>query len=68
MFNPRYRAYSLKFSAVSSILPGIVIFALGLFLISPVAQWLLTLVGWLAIIAGAIVFAFGLWSYLRSRR
>ena len=46
---------------------GLVIFVLGIFLISPVASWLLKAFGWVAMITGAVIFATGLWAALRSR-
>ncbi len=67
MFDPRYRFYRATLSTGSRIALGIVIFAFGLFLISPVAEWLLNLVGWIAMIGGAVVFAAGLWGALRGR-
>ena len=67
MYDPRYRFYRATLSPGSKIVIGIVVFAFGLFLISPVAEWLLNLVGWVAMIGGAVVFAAGLWTALRSR-
>lgn len=67
MYEPQYRHFSGSLSNGGRIALGIMILAFGLFLISPVAEWLLGLVGWLAIIGGAVVFATGLWSALRSR-
>jgi len=51
----------------SSIAFGLIIFALGIFLISPVASWLLKVFGWVAMITGAVIFAAGLWTALRRR-
>ena len=67
MYDPRYRFYRATLGAGTRIALGIVIFAFGLFLISPVAEWLLSLVGWIAMIGGAVVFAAGLWGVLRGR-
>ena len=67
MLDPRYRSYRASLSTGSKIALGIVIFAFGLFLISPVAEWLLNLVGWIAMIGGAVVFATGVWGALRGR-
>ncbi len=67
MYNPRYRFYRATLNSGSRIILGIVVFAFGLFLISPVAEWLLKLVGWVAMIGGAVFFAAGLWTALRSR-
>ena len=67
MYDPRYRFHRATLSSSSRIVLGIVVFAFGLFLISPVAEWLLNLVGWVAMIGGAVVFAAGLWTALRSR-
>lgn len=68
MYDPSQRFYRATLSTGSRIALGIVVFAFGLFLISPVAEWLLNLVGWIAMIAGAVVFAAGLWGVLRGRR
>ena len=62
-----YRLNGGYLGARGKIALGIVVFAFGLFLISPVAEWLLKLVGWLAIIGGGVAFAAGLWGALRSR-
>jgi uncharacterized membrane protein YiaA len=51
----------------SSIAFGLIIFVLGIFLISPVASWLLKAFGWVAMITGAVIFAAGLWTALRRR-
>lgn len=67
MFEPRYRFYRASLSTGSRIVLGIGVFAFGLFLISPVAEWLLKLVGWIAMIGGAVMFAAGLWAALRGR-
>lgn len=47
---------------------GVVIFILGLFLVSPIAEWLLNVAGGLAMVAGLVVFAVGVWSAARGRR
>ncbi len=52
----------------SMIVIGIIIFVLGLFLVSPIAEWMLNVVGGLAAVAGVVVFAAGVWSAARSRR
>ena len=67
MYDPRFRFYRATLGTGSRIALGIVIFAFGLFLISPVAEWLLKLVGWIAMIGGAVLFAAGLWAALRGR-
>ena len=67
VFDPRYRGYSFTLGTSSKIALGIVAFAFGLFLISPVAEWLLKLVGWVAMIGGAVIFAAGVWTALRDR-
>ena len=68
MYDPRFRFYRATLGPGGKIALGIVIFAFGLFLISPVAEWLLRLVGWIAMIGGAVVFAAGLWAGLRGRQ
>ncbi len=67
MYEQRYRQFSGSLSNGGRIALGIMILAFGLFLISPVAEWLLALVGWATIIGGAVIFAAGLWSALRTR-
>ena len=51
----------------SSIVVGLVIFVLGMFLITPVASWLLKALGWVAMVSGAVIFATGFWAALRNR-
>lgn len=67
VFDLGYRGYSFRPGTTSKIVLGVVVFAFGLFLISPVAEWLLKLVGWIAMIGGAVVFAGGVWAALRDR-
>jgi len=52
----------------SFIVVGLVIFVLGMFLITPVASWLVKTLGWVIMISGAVIFATGIGAALRSRR
>ncbi|MCH8940395.1 MAG: hypothetical protein IIC27_04650 [Chloroflexi bacterium] len=56
----------LYISTGSSIIFGFVIFLFGIFMITPVASWLLNAFGWVAMITGAVIFAAGLWAAVRS--
>ena len=67
VYDPNSRSVRVPLGTGSTVVLGVVIFTLGLFLISPVAEWLLKLVGWIAMIGGAVVFAAGLWSTFRGR-
>lgn len=49
------------------ILVGTVIFILGVFLVSPVAATLLRAVGWLAMAAGLIAVAVGVYNAVQRR-
>ena|GEM_PF-5402614 len=51
----------------SSITVGLVIFLFGIFLITPVATWLLSAFGWVAMITGTVIFSSGIWTAVRSR-
>ena len=45
---------------------GLLIF--GLFLLTPLAVFLIKGVGWALVVLGVLLWAFGLWSWLRRRR
>lgn len=51
----------------SSIVVGLVVFLFGIFLITPVASWLLYAFGWVSMVTGAVIFSAGIWSAIRSR-
>ena len=57
----------LYISTGGSIIFGLVIFLFGIFMITPVASWLLNAFGWVAMITGAVILAAGLWTAIRSR-
>lgn len=67
-FDRDTRRVRLYVKTGSSIVVGLVIFVLGMFLITPVASWLLNILGWVAMISGAVIFATGIGAALRSRR
>ena len=50
------------------IVGGAVIFILGLFLVSPLVEVLLKVIGFLTMVAGVVVFALGVWSVARRRQ
>lgn len=50
------------------ILAGAAIFILGLLIRSPLVEWLLNAVGLIAMIAGVIIFALGVFNAVRARR
>ena len=57
----------LYISTGNSIIFGLVIFLFGIFMVIPVASWLLNVFVWVAMITGAVIFAAGLWAAVRSR-
>ena len=50
------------------IVGGVLIFVLGLLLRSDLVEALLNVIGFLAMVAGVIVFALGVWSVARRRQ
>ena len=51
----------------STIVVGVVLFILGLLLRSGLVEWLLNAIGFLAMAAGVLVFAVGVWNVARRR-
>ncbi len=46
---------------------GLALFFLGVFLLTPLAVFLIKGVGWLLVVIGVLVCALALWSWLRRR-
>jgi len=61
------RRVRMYLSTGSSIAIGLVIFLFGIFLITPVATWLLNAFGWVSMITGAVIFSAGVWTAVRNR-
>ena len=53
--------------AVGAIGCGLALFCLGLFLLTPVAVFLLKGVGWTLVVLGIMLAAIGVWTWWKSR-